>query len=176
MKFSELILEQLNSIFKQYNLKVIEQRDDFLKLQSNELTIIIAHNQLDNSNTFWLGEKGKSDLVEINDKILEIYFKSQLKLSYVPVGDFVKNLYAFLRFEGAPLFVNIDEVYKLENFDLKRGQKYTRDLIIQQNLASADIAWNEKDYIKMVKILDEIDHDNLPSSYKLKYKIAKERG
>jgi hypothetical protein len=175
MDFSELVLEQLDTIFKKYDLQVIEQRRDYLKLQSEVLTIIIAHNELEHSNVFWLGERGKVDLVEINNKLLELYFKSKLKLSQVSVEIFVKNLCAFFRCEGKYLFESTTEVYKLEEFDLKSSQEHTRNLISAQNLVSADIAWKDNDYSGFIKILDEIDQDVLPSSYKLKYKIAQNK-
>lgn len=175
MNFSELVLEQLDSLFKSYGLQVVEQRHDYLKLQSAALTVIVAHNKLENSNIFWLGTIGKGDLVEIDNDVLKLYFKSNLKLSQVSVDVFVKNLRMFFTVEGKSLFEDIAEVHKLEDFDLKRNQIYTQNIIAQQNLASADIAWKESDYNLFIKILDKIDHNVLPSSYRLKHKIAQER-
>lgn len=54
MKFSQLILTKAGGIFQKHKFQVGEPGRDYLQLQSEYLTIIIAHDFRDNSNTlFW---------------------------------------------------------------------------------------------------------------------------
>ncbi|MBB6498133.1 hypothetical protein [Pedobacter cryoconitis] len=174
MKFNQIILEKLGVLFQKCNLNIIEQRDNYLKLLSKYLVIIIAHNQLENSNTIWLGRNDdKMDKVEVDNKVLKLFFGSDLKLSDVSVEIFVKNLVLFFENEAQPLLRgDIDRINKLEEFDLERSQKYTQGLLDKQSLVAANKAWDEGDYREFIKLIDETNKDELPSSYQLKYKIA----
>jgi len=174
MIFSQLVLARAGFIFQKYNLKIIEQQDNSLKLQSEYLVIIIAHNQLENSNTLWLGRNDKKiDKVEIDNETLKSFFDSNLKLSQVPIETFINNLVVFFENEAQPLLNgDINLINELEKFDLERSRKYTHDLLVSQNLAAANKAWETSNYKEFIKILDQIDKDDLPSSYRLKYKIA----
>jgi hypothetical protein len=175
MTFSQIILEHLGAIFNNYNVKVIEQRCDFVEVQSETCKIIIAHNHLENSNIVWLGVIDREDLVEIDNELLELYFHSKLKLSQVTVEHFVKNLHHFFQSEGTSIFASATQVNKLVDFDLKRSESYTQNIIHRQVMESADIAWENKDYNCFINIMDDIDYNILASSYKLKYKIAQNR-
>ena len=175
MVFTEVILEHLGTIFNDYNFKVIEQRPDFIEVQSKAYKIIIAHNQFENSNTFWLGVNDKDHLVEIDNECLELYFHSKLKLSGVSLEDFVENLHKFFQLEGKSIFENTTLINKLMEFDDKRSEDYTQNILSRQVIESADIAWENEDYNCFINILDDIDYKLLPSSYKLKYKIAQNR-
>jgi len=175
MIFSEIILENFGAVFNSYKFKVIEQRCDFIGVQSKVCKIIIARNQLENSNVFWLGVNDKDHLVEIDNELLELYFHSKLKLSQVSLENFVENLHEFFQFEGKSIFESATYISELVEFDLKRSESYTQNILYRQVIESADIAWENEDYICFINMLNDIDYNMLPSSYKLKYKIAQNR-
>lgn len=175
MIFSEVILKHLGKIFNNYNFKIVEQRRDFIEVQSKAYKIIIVHNQFENSNTLWLGVNDKDHLVEINNDCLDLYFHSKLKLSGISLEDFVENLRNFFQLEGKSIFGNTTRINKLVEFDDKRSEDYTHNLLYRQLKESADTAWENKDYSCFINILDDIDHKLLPSSFKLKYKIAQNK-
>lgn len=177
MEFNQIILEKLGFLFKKYNLQILEQRSNYLKLQSNSLIIIIAHNQLENSNTLWLGRNDeKTDKVEIDNTTLKLFFKSDLKLSQISIEYFVDKLALFFENEAKSLLMGDgNRIDDLEKFDLERSRKYTQDLLDRQNLAAADRAWDTGNYKGFIKLIDQTNKDKLPSSYQLKYKIANQK-
>ncbi|MDD5150457.1 MAG: hypothetical protein PHC28_08225 [Flavobacterium sp.] len=177
MEFSKIVLEKLGLIFKEYSLNIIERRSDYLKLNSKYLRIIISHNRFENSNTIWLGRNDeKSAKVEIDDEILKQFFNSKLKLSQVSTETFINNLVLFFENEALPLFTNNkNKISELEKFNLDRSQKYTQELLVNQNLFAANKEWEFGNYKEFIKLIDKIDKVELPTSYQLKYNIAKHK-
>jgi hypothetical protein len=55
---------------------------------------------------------------------------------------------------------------------LKRSQEFTKQIIEQQLLQSADFAWRAKDYQNFIQGINHLDKNNLSDSYKKKYSIA----
>lgn len=141
------------------------------------MVLIFVHNQIENSNTFWIGKDDKKiDKVEIDNKILKAFFNSDLKLSQVPTNIFVNNLILFFENEGKPLLTgNLNMINELEEFDLKRNSIYTQHLLEQQILGTANGTWDKGDYEEFVNLMGQVDMDKLPSSFKLKYKIANQK-
>lgn len=177
MEYSKIVLEKLALIFKKYKLNIIERRSDYLKLNSKYLRIIISHNRFENSNIIWLGRNDeKSAIVEIDDDILKQFFNSKLKLSQVSTETFINNLVLFFEYDALPLFVNGEnKISELEKFHLDRSEKYTQELLVNQNLLAANKEWDYGNYKEFIKLIDRIDKIELPTSYKLKYNIAKHK-
>lgn len=177
MEFNKLIFERLGLIFQRYNIHIVEQRSNYLRLQSPSVIIIIAHNSLENSNTLWIGRSdANSEKIEIDNKTLTLFFKSDLQLSGVTVETFINNLVLFFENEAKPILSgDSTEITKLEEFDLKRSHLYTEELIKKQTLGAADKAWKNKNYSEFIKLINQTDKESLPSSYQLKYKIAIQR-
>lgn len=177
MEFNEIVIERLNLIFKEYKFNILEQRSNYLKVQSENLIIIIAHDQFENSNSLWMGRNDdKIDKVEIDNKTLKLFFNSNLELSNVPVETFTSNLAFFFEYQAQALLMgDIKEIIKLEQFDLSRSGKYTQDLLQQQNLTAASKAWDNGKYREFIELIDKVDKDKLSSTYKLKYKIANQK-
>ena len=177
MNFSEIVLGHLRSLFVKYDLKIKEQRIDFLQLVSGRIIITIGHNQLENSNSVFISKKeSEKESIDIDNQVLLEFFHSDLKLAEVPAETFVENLVTFFKNDGQPLLMGDEKmIADLENFDEDRSRKYTQELMKRQNLAVANKAWNEQNYIEFIKIIDEINDIRLPSSYQLKYEIAKKK-
>lgn len=174
MNFAQTILEKMGFLFQRYNLKIVEQRNDYLKLQSDSLIVIMAYNHLEKSNTLWIGKNDeKADKIEIDNDILSAFFKSNLRLSEVPTDVFIDNLTSFFENEASSLFIGDSyRLEELERFDLQRSHNYTQIVLNRQYIEAADKAWNDGNYKELVKNIDRLNKDELPSSYILKYKIA----
>lgn len=174
MKFSEQILSRLEVDFKTYDLNIVEQRDNYLRLKNIFVIIIIAHNQLEKSNVIWLGKNvEKPDLVEIDNQVLELFFQSNLNLSEVVIEIFLDNLVMFFKNDLKNILLgNMPTIDNLEKFDLERSRKYTQDLLRKQDIVSMDRAWSNEKYDEFIKLMDKTDKSQLPASYSLKYKIA----
>lgn len=177
MNFSQMILQKLRLTFKKYGLHVVEQQDNYLKLCSKYLVIIFVHDKIENSNTFWLGKNDdKLDKVEIDNSALKLFFHSDLKLSQVSVDTFVNNIVLFFENEGQPLFIgDLQKINELEKFDLERSRQYTQQFMDNQNLIAADKAWSKGDYDIFVALISQINSEELPTSYLLKYQFAKKQ-
>lgn len=178
MDFSNLILEKIGSFVEEYNFRIVEERSYYLKLQSDNLIIIVVHNEMENSNTLWLAEnETKINNIEIDNEVLKLFFNSDLKLSQVSIETFVNNLALFLQNEAEPLLNGITGKFaELQKFDLDRSKKYTQELLINNTLEIADKAWEVNDYANFVKSIDKLPiNEIIPQSYRLKYKIAKQK-
>src|SRR5882757_6133144 len=177
MKFNELIIERLGVILTKYNLHIVDQFENYLKLQSKNLNIILTYNSLENSNTFWIGRNiDNSDNIEIDDTLLREFFQSDLKISLCTTDLFLENLLVFFEREGKVLLGgNLNKLIELEEYGRERSRLYTMQLVDKQNLNAADNAWAENNYGEFIKYIDKINKERLPRSYELKYKIALKR-
>ena len=174
MSFSEIILEKLGITFKKYNFNIVEQRDDYLKLHSDNLEIAFSYNQLENSNTFFLNKNlEKTYSIEINNETLKSFFNSDLRLSEVAANTFINNLILFFENEGKPLLMgDLNRINELEKFPLERSRTYTKNILEKQIFEAADNAWDKSNYKEFISLIGQINKDKLPLSYQLKYKIA----
>jgi hypothetical protein len=174
MSFSEIILEKLGITFKKYNFHIVEQRDDYLKLHSDNLEISFSQNQPENSKTFSLNKSlKKTHSIEIDNETLKSFFNSDLRLSEVAFNLFINNLISFFENEGKSLLMgDLNKINELESFSLERSQIYTHNILKKQILKAADNAWDQRNYKEFISLIGQINNDKLPLSYHLKYKIA----
>jgi len=170
MDFARRIIEKLNTHFWRYGFHIVEERTDFLKLKSNKITIVFSHDWRGNENNFFFQN------IEINNDALKSFFHSDLKLSQLPIDQFVINLGLFFDNEGKSLMMGDEKkLSEIETFNLVRARKYTNNLIRSQVLPEADRAWHSKDFKNFILLLDKLDIGDLAQSYKLKYEIAKKK-
>ena len=145
MDFSKIVLEYLQPLFVKYDLKIVEQNTNYLKLICDTLVVGISNNNFERSNTLWIGDTNSREYpIEIDNQVLKEVFNSDLELSQIPTETFIKNLLTFFDTEGRPLIMGDKKIiHDLEQFDAERSRKYTHDLIQKQNLQEADKAWSE---------------------------------
>lgn len=175
MKFNQLISEKLHSLFIEYGLEITEQLKDIVRYESAVLHISLVHNPRENSNTLWVGRK-YFNAVEVNNQIMQEYFNSGLKLDNLPQGKFITNVFLFFIGEGEKLLEGHENVLAgLEKFNEQRSLEYTVNLMEKQNLEAANKAWKDGNYWDVIKYLEKIHEDDLPESFKQKYKIAQQR-
>lgn len=177
MNFVEKVKERIGPVIDKYDLKILEESTDFLKIASQGLLMGIAHNPLEKSYTLWFCKNdGSIDSVEINDKLLKEFFHSDLKLNDIPLEPFLDNLVLFFENEARGMLSGkLTEIDGLMDFSLKQAGEYTQELLNRQNLNGADQAWKNKDYKTFIQFIDKIKGDTLPPSYLLKYKMARQR-
>ncbi len=175
MNFNKLVLDKLLAVFREYNLNVINQSENYVEFASKKIVITIRHNNLENSNLFFVG-RNLGSLFLMDDQIIGNIFKTTLKFDFVTPEIFVNNLYEFFKNEGI-LFLNGDEktLKSLESYVYERSNNYTNELLDRQNMRSANKAWEENNYKDFVKFISKIDMEKLLPSYKLKYKMALKR-
>lgn len=172
MEFNKLISQKLQSLFKEHGLKITEQSKYIMRYESNELVISLSHNSRENSNTLWVGGKNFNE-VEIDNQIMQEHFSSDLKLSNLPQEIFVNNVFLFFMGDGEKLLEgNERALVSLDKFNEQRSQKYTANLVEKQNLEEANKAWKDGNFSDVIKYLETINTDDLPESFKQKYKIA----
>ena len=175
MEFKQLISTKLHSLLTEHRMEITEQSENIVRYESAVLHISLVHNPLENSNNLWLGRK-HFNLVEINNQIMQEYFNSDLKLSNLPQETFVNNVFLFFKGEGERLLEeNKGALVGLEQFNEQMSLGYTVNLVEKQNLEAADKAWKGGNYSDVIKYLEKINQDDLPESFKQKYKIAQHR-
>jgi hypothetical protein len=175
MKFNQLISAKLHSLFTEHGLKITEQSKDIVRYESALLHISLVYNPRENSNNLWVGTK-HSNAVEIDNQVMQEYFNSDLKLSKLPQETFVNNVFLFFIGEGERLLEGNERALAgLEKFDNQRSSEYTANLVEKQNLEAANKAWKDGNYSDVIKYLEKINKDDLPESFRQKYKIAQQR-
>ncbi|GIL24546.1 MAG: hypothetical protein BroJett042_30590 [Bacteroidota bacterium] len=176
MEFNRLLHSKLDSIFEQNNLRVIEEYGGFVKLKSPFVVMSFSHDRMENSNSFFVGRDDAEYLVDAD--IAELLFHlEEGKIFLRPEtseGDFLDNIVMLLEsHEGKKLLSG--EMSKLSDVDKYVNSKakiYTSNLLNKQYLNAANQSWEEKDYQGFIDNLSHTDKDKLPSSYRLKLKIA----
>jgi hypothetical protein len=162
-------------LFIEHGLKVTEQSKYIVRYESNDLIISLIHNPREHSNTLWIGRKNFNE-VEIDNQIMRDYFSSDLKLGNLPQGAFVKNVFLFFMGDGKKLLERSEHAFIcLEKLTDKGAKEYTTKLVEKQNLEAANKAWTDGNYSDVVKYLENINKDDLPRSFRKKYKIAQQR-
>ena len=175
MEFNQLISIKLHSLFTEHGMEIIEQSKNIVRYESAVLHISLVHNPRENSSNLWVGRK-HFNVVEINNQVMQEYFNSDLKLSNLPQETFVNNVFLFFIGEGERLLEgNERALVGLEQFNEQRGLEYTVNLVEKQNLEAANKAWKDGNYSDVIKYLEKINKDDLPESFKQKYKIAQQK-
>lgn len=90
------------------------------------------------------------------DNILFYYFNILKAYNFLLMGNklFYKNLKVF--------------------YDSKTAD-YNEKLLREQKISLADLAWAQEDFTRFVIIINSLDMQSLPASYKKKYEIAKRK-
>ena len=174
MNFNQIIEKKLIPFFDKYNINIVENRNNYLKFQSIDVVIILTYNQLEYRSTLWLGKSNnEADKIEIDDFIITLFFKSDLKLNFASIENFTNNLILFFTKDAEKILIGETKILEdLIEFASARSKRYTEDLLKHQNLIELDKDWEIKNYKAFIKTIDKLNLNELPKSYMLKYKIA----
>ncbi|MEY3499017.1 MAG: hypothetical protein RL308_686 [Bacteroidota bacterium] len=173
MEFNTLVKTKLFPILEKYGFGITEEFKNIIRFQSSFIEINIVYNDYEKSCYISIGKKGKS-LYELRNNAIRELLNSSLLVEQVVPAVFVQNLSTlFETKEGTALLKgNIDDFVK---FKISEDNHYTLELVQHQTLEAALKAWERKDYKGFVESMNEIDFENIPLSYQLKYKIAKQK-
>jgi hypothetical protein len=166
----ELTIQKLRPIFEASGFKTIDSFKNFIKLESTAVTVAIGYDERENSNFFFVGQTDRESHLLNSKNLKEIFNYDKQAINF---EDFVVD---FLKNEGIGILTNdTTKLIQLDNYEQKQAKSYTDKILNRRRTNTADSAWKKKDYLIFIKTIDEMDKDDLPSSYKLKYKIACDR-
>lgn len=175
MLLNKIISENLHSLFIEHGLEMTYQSINNVQYESQELVIRLSHNPRENTNTLWVRRKYFNE-VEIDNRVMREHFNSNLELSNLPQETFVNNLLLFFMGDGEKLLEGNEHAFvRLMKFYKQRSSDYTANLIEQQNLEAANKAWDDGNYVEVIKYLEKVNKANLSASLKQKYKIARKK-
>ncbi|HTF04557.1 MAG TPA: hypothetical protein VK826_11050 [Bacteroidia bacterium] len=174
MSFSKLVVDDLGPELQNLGFKLVIQKENYVRFDADQVSIILVHNSRENSNTLYIGED--QETYAINDELLRTVFNTTVQLEVIPTEVFIKNIQIFLSNEGKRIATAPVETLKaIKNFVYEASRNYTDQLLYDQNLRAAGIAWEKKDYATFIDCLDKVDKAKLSKSYMIKYKMAVER-
>jgi hypothetical protein len=126
MEFNQEIHAKLDIIFHKYNFEIIDERKNYILLQSPYLKIILGYNPYEKlNNLFFYTLSPNSKTIEINNKILNLYFKSNLRLDS-SIENYAPALAIFFQQEAKSILEgNIEEIDKLVSYAKKQDEIYT---------------------------------------------------
>ena len=125
MGFNQEVHLKLDEIFIKNNLKIIEERENYFKLESLHLKIILTYNPYERSCNFYIYTiSSVSKTIDFNNSILTQFFKSKLHINFSDIKSFVNSLAIFFEKEGQSLLEgDIDQIRLLEEFSFKKDKK-----------------------------------------------------
>lgn len=173
MEFNTLIKTKFFPILKKYNFEIAEEFKNILRFQSFVMKVNIVFNQYDKS---FLVEIGIQDdtVYPLGDCAVKELFNSSLSIEQVTPEIFVQNLSTlFETKEGISILQG--NVKSLKSIVMQQSENYTGGLLLKQTLEISAKAWEANDYAAFVESIDKIGIANIPQSYQLKYKIAKQK-
>ena len=175
MEFNLVILEKLGTFLALQGLQVVEESKNIVKYENERYFIKFVYNARENSYSLCVGGKCFNE-IEIDNQLMREYYKSDLKLGQLKLDNFVSNVVLFFVSYGKKLLDADDNaIVDLERYYKQRSSRYTTMLIEEQNLVAANKAWENKNYLDVIKFAENIDKRNMPKSLKMKYDIARKR-
>ena len=166
----ELTIEHISPIFEASGFKVVDSFKNFLKLESKKVTVTIGYDERENANLFSVGQNNKDSHFLNSKNLKEVFNYNNSSNNY---RDFLID---FLKNEGKGILTgDMDKLIELDAYEDKQAEIYTAIIINRQCISKAENAWTKKDYLTFIATIDQMDKDDLPNSYKLKYKIARDR-
>jgi hypothetical protein len=167
MQFNEFI-EQISSLLLEHGFDVTEQSNNFIQFDSDSVRVNFAYDPLERQYYTHVGYKD-GHMSEHDSKVLNDIFQFESASGGLTPVDFL----TFFKGKGFPLLQhNTEDLDRLQSYTLKRSQEFTKQIIEQQLLQSADFAWRAKDYQNFIQGINHLDKNNLSDSYKKKYSIA----
>jgi hypothetical protein len=132
MEFHKLVIENFEMLIKKYNLKIIEESFNYVKINSNIIEIRIIHDARDSTNSLLLGTIGNY-LSPIDDYLLKNYYNSELTFNFESTDEFLSNLIRFFEEDGNSLLQgDLDAINNLDEFSRNRNREYTESIIRNQ--------------------------------------------
>lgn len=173
MDFNTLVKTQLFPILQKYGFKMTEEFKNVLRFQSSVIKINIVFDEYDNSHFIEIGRLGGL-LYPLNDRIIKDLFNSSLSIEHVMTETFVQNLISLFKTKDGHEILkgNINHLMTYESTGIN---DYNVKMLHNQALLIALKAWEAHDYVTFVKSIDNVGINNIPLSYQLKYKIAKQK-
>ena len=110
----------------------------------------------------------------INNKSLRVIFNSDLNIEEVRPEIFIQNLSVIFQQKESNEILK-GNIGSFVDFKLEEIKDYNLMLMNKQTLEAASKAWRKSDYKEFIVIIDKSNIENLPQSYLLKYKIAKQK-
>lgn len=179
MIFNELAHLKLDIIFQKYNLKVVREFENYIKLQSNMVVIALGYDKREDAGFLYAG-KDDSSLMLIDGDVINRFFIMCLENHFIipekTQEDYVNNILHFFSDKGRILLEgDVAMIRKIEIYIHTKNRVYSSTLLLEQNLISADEAWEINDYLSFINYINMINIEVLPPSYALKYKIASQK-
>lgn len=148
---------------------------DVLLYENGEIKICLSKNPRDSLNSLWV-QANSEDLIEIDDKFIFDFFKSDLKLSSLSDEEFMENVYIFFNTIGKEILLSNKRIFtEMYFYDEQRSIEYTRRVVEYPLLKEAEKAWKEGRYLDVINTVDKISKESLSTSMLQKYKLAKKR-
>jgi hypothetical protein len=175
MDFNQTVNEKISPLFIKHGFILVEHFQNVFRFQSIRVEVNFSYNKFDKTNIFQIGKKDEF-LYTLNDNLIIKIFGSEIKIEKVSVEAFVDNVVFFLTTSGSKLLMG-DEIIlqKIKTYCEEESKNYTDSLLDKRNLIAANKAWEKSDYKEFIKIINQSNIKNLPSSILLKYKIAKQK-
>jgi len=179
MTFNELVHSKLDFIFRNYNLNVVDELTNYIRLKSKNIEIVVSYDEREHGGYLYAG-KDEASLMNISSDIIKRFFvpflDENFKIPEKTQEDFVNNIFSFFSNTGGLLLQGNDNLLqKIESSIRIENTKYTNDLIQEQNLITANNAWDKKDYSLFIECFHKIKNKKFLSTNQLKYNYALKR-
>ncbi|HEX7906321.1 MAG TPA: hypothetical protein VF487_20745 [Chitinophagaceae bacterium] len=175
MKFNELVSNKLSPFLNKHGFSITEEFKNYVKLVSAVVEVVVSYDERENSNSFYVGFIN-DNLTLIDNTIIKQVLNAQAELRITPSEMFLDDLINFLKSEGRCILEgNVQKLISIREFEKKRSETYTSMLLNKQIFFAANEAWQNENFREFISQIDKIDKNEVPPSYRLKYKIANQK-
>jgi hypothetical protein len=132
MEFNQLVLDKLQLLLSINYFECVESRKNYVRLQSNMVTIVILYDKMEYENYFYIhrnDSKIKVD-IEMTDDIFKNIFHFNFKTKGLTTEHFLNNLASFFQGEGNGLLIgDLENFEKLEEYWKEESIRYNKKFI-----------------------------------------------
>ena len=173
MNHFDLVIESLRPIFEEHGFIIAERFTNYARFDSEFASVTLGYDEKEKSNNIFVGERKWNSRLLDEDNLKDVFgYDDGKEIRTQSLDKFLRD---FISDKGNGILTgDSSKLQELDEYEKERSRVYMNDINRRQNISIADKAWTKKDYLTFVKHIDLLDMENLPKSYALKYKIAKD--
>ena len=178
MNFNEIIKNKIYPVLKELDFSIKEEYNNvkfgsYIEFNSKYLVVVINYDNKEKLSSIFIGNNNST--YELTDDIIHDVFGEDISINnQSDVNIFIERLCALLQKDKVRKMLK-GNINDLAEASLQKAHTYSTKLLLEQYVKKLSKAWDRKDYVLFVKIMDKLDITALPKSYQLKYKISKNK-
>ncbi|MCO6510546.1 MAG: hypothetical protein J5I65_07105 [Aridibacter famidurans] len=172
MDLDKLVKERLVPEVSDLGFWLAYEGKDCVRLENGRLILIVLHSQMDGTTYGSLRRKGGQDN-SLDFRVFQEYFGCSLPPERTPEV-FIETLIKAFGTELGQDVIN-GNLAEFERYSRDAATRYTAEIERQLWSRRASDAWERRDFVRFLEIIEQVDENDLSKSQLAKMRIAKEQ-